>query len=317
MRALVTGADGFVGHHLVKFLIEKEYAICAVDRCFHSDAPYPNNVEKKKVDITDKGILYQVIGEFMPDEIYHLAGIAATSGQDRDLYYQVNFQGTLNLLEALREKAQRARLLYVGSSNVYGSVPPAEQPITEERCFAPINHYAASKAAGDVAAYAYALEGLHIIRARPFNHTGPGQNTDFVCSRLAKLIAEIASGLAEPLINAGNLDTQRDFTDVRDVVRAYWLLLQRGLPGEAYNICSERAYSVRQIANMLTEMGQVKIELYSQPELQRRNDISLLLGSSGKLRRDTGWWPEVPLSQTLSDLLQWWQEKINFDSLKR
>jgi GDP-4-dehydro-6-deoxy-D-mannose reductase len=317
MRALVTGADGFVGRHLVKFLVDKGYEICASDCYFRSDNLYPDNVVKKELDITDKGILYQVLGEFKPDEIYHLAGIAATTGQDRERYYQVNFQGTLNLLETLRERAQGARLLYVGSSNVYGSVPPTEQPITEERCFAPINHYAASKAAGDAAAYAYAQEGLHIIRGRPFNHTGPGQNTDFVCSRLAKLIAEIASGLAEPLINAGNLDTRRDFTDVRDIVRAYWLLLQRGLPGEVYNICSEKAYSVRQIVNMLAELGQVKIELYSRPELQRKNDIPLLLGSAGKLRRDTDWRPEIPLRQTLSDLLQCWQEIIHFDGKKK
>jgi GDP-4-dehydro-6-deoxy-D-mannose reductase len=279
--------------------------------------PFPNNVVEKELDITNKEILYQVLGEFMPDEVYHLASIASTTGQDRELYYQVNFQGTLNLLEALRKKAQEACLLYVGSSNVYGSVPPAEQPITEERYFAPINHYAASKAAGDAAACAYALEGLRVVRARPFNHTGPGQNTAFVCSRLAKLVAEITSGLTVPVVNAGNLDAQRDFTDVRDVVRAYWLLLQNGHFGEAYNICSEKVYSVRQIAGLLAELGQVEIELCSEPELQRKVDIPMLLGSAGKLRRDTGWRPEVPLRQTLSDLLRWWQEKIFFDALKK
>jgi GDP-4-dehydro-6-deoxy-D-mannose reductase len=310
MRALITGAAGFAGRYLVKLLLEKGYEVCAVDICFKTACPFFENVNTKKVDVIDKEALYKLLGEIMPDEIYHLAGIAATDKKDYERYYRINFQGTLNLLDALREITPKARLLYVGSANVYGSVPSEEQPITEERYFAPINHYAASKAATDSAACAYAMEGLHIIRARPFNHTGPGQNTDFVCSRLAKLIAEIASGLAEPLINAGNLDTQRDFTDVRDVVRAYWLLLQQGLPGEAYNICSERAYSVRQIANMLIEMGQVKIELYSQPELQRRNDILLLLGSSGKLRQDTGWRPEIPLRQTLADLFMWWQEAI-------
>ncbi len=310
MRALITGAAGFVGRYLVNLLVEKGYQVYAVDLKLQQASPFFANVIAREVDITDKNALSETLAEFEFDEVYHLAGIATTSGNDRDRYYHVNFLGTINLLEALRERAPATRILYVGSSNVYGLVPLDEQPITEERCFTPINHYAASKAAGDAAACAYAIEGMYIIRARPFNHTGPGQSTDFVCARLAKLIAEIACGLVEPVVDAGNLDTQRDFSDVRDVVQAYWLLLQRGIPGEAYNVCSEKAYSVRQIAAMLAELGRVEIELRSQPELQRKADIPILLGSARKLRQDSGWQPAIPFSQTLSDLLEYWKQNL-------
>lgn len=310
MQALVTGAAGFVGHYLVKLLLEKGYTVCATYHRQKPQDPVFQKTDIKQVDITDKEALRSLIYEFVPDEIYHLAGVAVTTGKESEGYYRVNFFGTLNLFEAVREAAPQARILYVGSAAAYGPVPPEKQPIREEMPLTPLNHYAASKAAADVAACAYAAQGLHIVRTRPFNHTGPGQTTDYVCSRLAKQVAEVALGRTEPMLTAGNLDAARDFTDVRDVVRAYWLLLQKGRPGEAYNVCSGKAYSVREIAEALAEIGGVKITLQSLPELQRRTDIPLLLGSAEKISYDTGWHPEIPFQQTLADLLDWWKGKI-------
>jgi GDP-4-dehydro-6-deoxy-D-mannose reductase len=311
MRALVTGAAGFVGRYLVGLLAQKGYQVCAADIHFQPDHPWGDDVIEREADVTLQTAMDDLLGESAPDEVYHLAGIAAPMGSDHRSYYRVNFQGSLNLIEAARKNAPRARILYVSSSNVYGAVPADQQPICEDRLFAPHNHYAASKAAGEAAACAYGMEGLQIIRARPFNHTGPGQSTEFVCSRLAKLVAEIAGGLLPPVIDAGNLDVERDFSDVRDVVRAYWLLLQRGQPGEAYNICSGQAVSIRTVACLLAELAQVKIEIRSQPELQRKVDLPLHVGSSEKIRCGTGWEPQIPLRQTLRELLAYWQEKVD------
>ncbi|WXJ91622.1 GDP-6-deoxy-D-mannose reductase [Moorella thermoacetica] len=248
--------------------------------------------------------------EFLPDEIYHLTGIAVTTGIEPKEYYRVNFYGTLNLFEVMREAAPQARVLYVGLASAYGPVPPEKQPIREEMPLTSVNHYTASKAAADVAACAYPSQELHIVRARAFNHTGPNQTTDYVCSRLAKEMAKVALGRAKTVITAGNLDAARDFIDVLDVVRAYWLLLQKGRPGEAYNVCSGKVYSVREIAETLAAIGGVDITLQSLPELQRRIDIPLLLGSAEKIGYDTGWQPDIPFKQTLADLLDWWKGKL-------
>jgi GDP-4-dehydro-6-deoxy-D-mannose reductase len=310
MKALVTGGAGFAGRYLVSLLVQKRYQVCAADIHRQPDTSGGADVLEKELDVCQQTAMDDLLGEFVPDEVYHLAGIASPIGLDRQSYYRVNFLGTLNLFEAARKYAPQARILYVSSSNVYGVVPSDQQPICEDRLFAPHNHYAASKAAGEAAACAYGMEGLQIVRTRPFNHTGPGQSTEFVCSRLAKLVAEIAGGLIPPVIDAGNLDVERDFSDVRDVVRAYWLLLQQGQAGEAYNICSGQAVSIRTVACLLAELAQVKIEIRSQPELQRKVDLPLHVGSSEKIRGDTGWEPQISLRQTLKALLAYLQERV-------
>ncbi|NPV72681.1 MAG: NAD-dependent epimerase/dehydratase family protein [Pelotomaculum sp.] len=311
MRALVTGAGGFVGRYLVDFLLEKGYAVCGT---YHRERPAKSDFDRcrmERLDIKDKESLRGILVDFHPDEIYHLAAVAVTTGQNRDMYYQVNFFGSINLFEAVKEALPRARVLFVGSANAYGPVPAERQPIRESETFYPVNHYAASKAAADMAACAYAAEGLHVVRARPFNHTGPGQTVDYVCSRLARQAAEISLNMREPLIEAGNLEAARDFTDVRDVVRAYWLLLQKGRPGEAYNVCSQKAYSVREIVALLAEVAGVEIQVRSRLDLLRKADISLLIGSREKLFNEVGWEPGIPFKETLKDLLAWWRKILN------
>lgn len=308
MQALVTGASGFVGSYLVRLLLERGYEVCGTFHARRPESPEFSRVHLERVDVTDREALMRILTYFRPDEVYHLAGIAVTAGREPGAYYRVNFWGTFNLLEAAHRAVPRARVLVVASAAAYGVVEVEEQPILEEQAFRPLNHYGVSKAAADLLAYTYVAQGLQVLRARPFNHTGPGQSADFVCSSLAKQVAEVASGRRGPAIEAGNLEAARDFTDVRDVVEAYWLLLQKGQAGEAYNVCSQKAYSVREIAAMLAEAAGIEITLRSRPELRRGTDIPVLLGSREKIRRDTGWEPKIPFQRTLREMLRYWQE---------
>jgi GDP-4-dehydro-6-deoxy-D-mannose reductase len=223
----------------------------------------------------------------------------------------VNFTGNLNLFDAVMETTPEARVLVIGSSNEYGLVRADRQPIREDETLCPVSHYAASKAAAGLATCSYAAEGLDAVRVRAFNHTGPGQTTDYVCSRLAKLVAEAALCLREPVLETGNLESMRDFTDVRDVVRAYWMLLQKGKAGEVYNVCSQKAYSVGEIVATLASLAGVEIQVRTTSELLRKTDIHMLLGSRDKLSQDTGWEPQITFTETLADLLMWWRRSLN------
>ncbi len=309
MRVLVTGATGFVGHYLVRLLLERGCDVCGTYFMdFERDSL--NDVQLEKLDITQKERVRQLIKNFLPDEIYHLAAIAATSGIEREMYYSTNYLGAYTLLDAAADVVPNSRVLIICSANAYGQLSNGCQPIMENQELRPVNHYAAAKAAADMTACAFAVEGLHVVRARPFNHTGPGQNTSFVCSRLAKLVAEVSLGIRKPVIEVGNIDAARDFTDVRDVVEAYWMLLQKGRSGEAYNVCSQKVYSVREVINILAKISDVNITLMKSPELLRKSDIPVLLGSHEKIYNDTGWKPRISFEDTLKDLLDYWKKII-------
>lgn len=310
MKALVLGANGFVGRYLTRLLAERKYEVMGT---FHKNLPDKTQagfMHWVQLDICHDADVLHLITDYQPEEIYHLAAVAVSTGREAELYFRVNFFGTLNVLKAIRECSSSARILFVGTASAYGKVNPGDLPIREEQPLRPFNHYTASKAAAESAAYAYASEGLYVILARPFNHTGPGQSTDYVCSRLAKQIAAIAAAQQEPVIEAGNLDVARDFTDVRDVVRAYWLLLQKGRPGEAYNVCSEKAYSIKEIVAMLGNAIGLKVRVKTREELKRINDVSLLIGSKRKISHVTGWEPIIPIERTLSDTVKFWQGKL-------
>jgi GDP-4-dehydro-6-deoxy-D-mannose reductase len=307
---LITAVTGFVGSYLSEFLVSGGFTdICGTYLEKPAQAVNPN-IRLHQLDITDRQAVMHLVDEIRPREVYHLAAVAATTGTDPIPYYLVNFNGTINFLEALRQIVPQCRVVYVGSANIYGSVPEQYQPIREERELKPVNHYAASKAAADLSVYTYAVNGMNVVRARPFNHTGPGQRTEFVCSRMAKLMAEIMLGQREPVIEVGNAMASRDFTDVRDVVRAYQLLMQKGCSGEAYNICSQQVYSISEIITILANWAGVKVAVRSRSDLMRTSDIDMLKGSREKITAETGWQPSLDFRRTLRDLLLYWEQKL-------
>lgn len=310
MKALVTGASGFVGRHLIKLLLEKGYEVYGTyyNKPFGPDLS--GRIHALSVNISDYKSLSRLIQEVRAEEVYHLAALAVTTSKETELYYRVNFEGTVNLLRIVQKFTPGARVLYVGSANSYGTVSASALPIKESHPLQPINHYAASKTAADMSACAFAADGLHVVRVRPFNHTGPGQTVDFVCSRLAKQVAEIACEKREPVIEAGNLEAGRDFTDVRDVVSAYFLLLQKGIAGDVYNVCSGKAYLIKDIVATLFRIAGIEAVIKSKEGLKRKNDPVLLIGSRKKIFRDTGWQPEIPLESTLREMVDYWKNNI-------
>ena len=292
MKALITGAHGFVGAHLVEHLNACGDEVTAIDRSA-GDA-----------DILDAEALCATFAKYRPEVIYHLAGDSDVGGSwDHPAdTFRANAEGTLNVLAAARS-AGVERVLVIGSADVYGRVTPDELPITENHPLRPVSPYAASKVAADyLALQAHLGHSQHVVRTRPFNHLGPGQTTKFVAPALAmRIVTAEATGSSE--IPVGNLSSQRDFTDVRDVVRAYRLLVEQGSGGEVYNVCSGSAIAVADLAQQMIALATTPLRLVSDPELQRPVDIPVLCGDNSRLRAATGWSPEIPLADTLADLL--------------
>ncbi|HEX6419773.1 MAG TPA: GDP-mannose 4,6-dehydratase [Acidimicrobiales bacterium] len=299
MRALVTGAGGFVGAHLVRHLEEQGDDVVQLERTVDG------------VDIADADALTDAVVAAKPEAVYHLAGAADVGGswaEPRETFL-ANALGTLNVLEAGRE-AGAERVLAVTSADVYGRVTADELPLTEDRPLRPVSPYAASKVAADaLAQQAWLGHRLPVIRVRAFNHLGPGQSDRFVAPSLAARIArnERDGGDEVPI---GNTTPQRDVTDVRDVVRAYRLLIETGEPGAVYNVCSGHAVSVQAIADALLAMAARPMRLVSDPALQRPVDIPVLVGDSTRLRAATGWQPTIPLDETLADVLADWRARL-------
>jgi GDP-4-dehydro-6-deoxy-D-mannose reductase len=249
-----------------------------------------------------------------PDEIYHLAAIAhvPTSYRDPRLTFEVNLYGSLNLFEVVKLISRDIKVLYVGSASEYGDVREEKIPINEDVLLRPVDPYSVSKASTDLLAYQYFKSfDMHIVRVRPFNHIGPRQSPDYVVSSFAKQIAEIEKSLKEPVITVGNLEAKRDFTDVRDMVRAYWLALQKGEPGEVYNICSGKAVSIQEVLDKLLKLSDKEIKIEQDVERLRPADIPLSLGDSTKFRKKTGWKPGIPFEKTLRDTLDYWSGKVD------
>lgn len=299
MRALVTGAGGFVGGHLVRHLEEAGDEVVQVER----------NVDG--IDIADAPAISRVIAQAAPEAVYHLAGAADVGGSWSEPYetFMANAVGTLNVVEASR-KAGVGRVLAVTSADVYGHVTEAELPLDEDQPLRPASPYAASKVAADaVAQQAWLGHRFPVIRVRAFNHLGPGQSDRFLAPSLAARIArnEREGGDEVPI---GNMTPMRDITDVRDVVRAYRLLMTDGTPGDVYNVCSGRAVSVKELADLLLGMARRPMRLVTDPDLQRPVDIPVLVGDSTRLAKATGWAPTIPLEQTLADVLADWRERV-------
>ena len=293
MRVLVTGATGFVGCHLVAHLA------AAGDEVIVSEA-----------EITEPEALEADFGQGQPDAVYHLAAQAdvQASFTAAAATLRVNVEGTFNVLDAAR-RAGAGRVVVVSSADVYGRLEPASLRVDETAPMRPVTPYGASKAAAEmVCVQAGAGRGLDVVRARAFNHLGPGQSDRFVAAALAARIAANERTGAE-VVRVGNLQTRRDFTDVRDVVRAYRLLAEHGVRGEAYNVCSGTALGVRELAKALIARARHPMRMVADDELLRPVDVTEVRGDASKLRAATGWRPEVPLDQTLDDLLDYWRCK--------
>jgi GDP-4-dehydro-6-deoxy-D-mannose reductase len=300
MRVLVTGVSGFVGHHLVAHL---EGAGDDVVGCDRADGT---------IDINDLESVRAVVDRVRPEVVYHLAGWSDVGGSWAAPVevFRANAEGTLNVLLACAE-TKVDRVIAVSSADVYGIVREDELPITEETPLRPVTPYAASKVAADyLAMQAWLGSKLPVLRVRAFNHLGPGQRPNFVAPALAERIAlnERDGGTTVPI---GNATARRDFTDVRDVVRAYRLLAERGEPGEAYNVCSGRTVSVGELADRLLTMATSPMTLAPDSALERPVDVPILWGDYSRLHRATGWSPEIALDQTLRDLLDDMRARVN------
>lgn len=311
MRVLVTGATGFVGQHLVR-LLSRRYPTYGT-HFLKGAAVDCSTVKLFRCDVRKLAQLKAVIGEVHPSRIYHLAAQSSPAHSLGHIHevYETNFWGTYNVLEAVRQIVPKARVLVIGSGLCYGSVRRSDLPVIESHAFAPPNPYALSKAAADMlAGQYYSMFGLDVVRARPFNHTGPGQGPGFVCSDLARQIAAIELGHRRPVLCVGDLLAERDFSDVRDVVRAYELMLEEANPGEAYNVASARAISVKHILNVLLSFCPCSIRVTVERQRFREGDVRTIFGSNRKLRAITGWKPAYNISQTLQDLYTWWKTNL-------
>jgi GDP-4-dehydro-6-deoxy-D-mannose reductase len=296
MRALVTGALGFVGRHLVAHLEDLGDEVIGID---HQD-----------VDILDRAGVIQLITDSAPDAVYHLAGQADVGGSWTTPVetFRANAEGSLNVLDGARAGGAD-RVLAVISADVYGNVTAADLPIEESSPLRPVTPYGASKAAADaLALQAHLGHGDGVIRVRPFNHLGPGQSDRFAASAFASRIAS-NERTGEREVHVGNLTPRRDVTDVRDVVRAYRMLVEHGTPGDVYNVCSGRDVAMSEIAEMLVSMAVEPMDLVVDPELQRTVDLPVLRGDNRRLQTATGWEQTIPLDQTLSDVLDDWRAR--------
>ncbi len=253
------------------------------------------------------------LDEVRPDYIFHLAAqsFVPTSWNAPAETLTTNILSELNLLEAMRDLELDTRIQVAGSSEEYGLVFEDEAPIKEDNPLRPLSPYAVSKVAQDYLAYQYNQSyGIFTVRTRAFNHTGPRRGQVFVTSDFSRQVALIEKGKKEPVIEVGNLEARRDFSDVRDIVRAYWLSLEKGEPGEVYNIGSGKAITIQALLDLILSMSDVEIEVRQMPERMRPSDVELLLCDYSKFNRATGWEPEIPLEKTIQDLLDYWRECV-------
>jgi len=306
MKALVTGSEGFVGPYLTELLVEQGFEV------YGTYLEKPDNlvdIKRFKTDVTDKKKLKKTVLAADPDYVFHLAGFSSVK-ESRDkpsLCHEVNVEGTRNLLDCISEAGlDSTRTLIVSSSQVYGR--PVSLPIDENHPFNPLNPYAQSRKEQEELALKYDLD---LVVARSFNHTGPRQPPGFVVPDFARQIALIEKGAKKPQLKVGNLKAKRDFTDVRDIVKAYLLALQECPPKEVYNICSGKAYQISNLLETLMGFSKKDVDVHKDESLYREADVQKIEGDYSKFKDETGWTPMIPITQTLKETLQYWRKKTN------
>ena len=316
MRVFVTGIAGFAGPAVAAALLEAGHVVHGLVR---GAGPWPRLAglplapgALHRGELAD-GRFPDLVRDLAPDAVVHLAALSFVPTAERDpaAAYRTNLGGTLAVLAAVRAHAPRARVLAVTSGDVYGAAQATELPIVEETPLRPVTVYGASKAAADIAAAQWARAyGLDVVRARPFNHTGPGQDPAFVCSALARQLALIEAGKQDPVVRVGNADPVRDFSDVRDIAAGYVALLERGRSGEVYNLCSGDGVSIAEVIALLRTHARVPVRVHSDPALRRAHDVPRIVGSHARATEHTGWRPARQLTTTLREVLEDWRARI-------
>ncbi len=318
MRVLITGITGFAGSHLAEYILRHHpqvevYGMVRWRSRMENIRHIEDKIELVEADLKDIVSLQSCLAHVKPDRIFHLAAqsFVPTSWKCPAETFAINAIGQINLLEAVRSLNLSPRIQVAGSSEEYGHVNADEVPMKETNPLRPLSPYAVSKVAQDLLGYQYFRSyGMHIVRTRGFNHTGPRRGEVFVTSSFAKQVAEIEAGKREPVIYVGNLEAKRDFTDVRDMVEAYWLSLEKGEDGEVYNIGSGVARSVKEVLETLLSLSRVDVRVEVDAKRLRPSDVPILLSDSTKFVKLTGWKPKIPFTQTLRDLLDYWRERV-------
>ena len=317
MRILITGITGFVGSHLAEWALAQGADVVGSVR-WRSNTEHIEHLRDRITlvhsDLRDLSSVRPLLEQARPDYIVHLAAqsFVGASWETPTETLLTNAVSQMNLFEAIRQLGASARFLVIGSSEEYGLVYPDELPIRESNPLRPLSPYAVSKVTQDLMGFQYWKSyGLDIVRARAFNHSGPRRGDAFATSSFAKQIAEAEAGLRAPVVQVGDLKPTRDFSDVRDIVRGYWALLERGTPGEVYNLCSGVDWSIERVLNFLVSSSKLdRIEIRPDPARLRPSDVPVLRGSAEKIQHALGWTPHIALEQTLADLLEYWRQQI-------
>jgi len=315
-KALITGIAGFAGSHLAEHLLENGWEVAGLERAgasLTSLEKIAGRIAVEECDIVNTAGVARVFDKLTPDVVFHLAATSfIPSAEDApQLAFDINVKGSLNILEGCHRHIARARIILISSASVYGAVPPEKMPLTEDHPPSPMDFYALTKlCAEELSRYYHRVHALPVVILRPFNHIGPRQSQNFVSSSFAFQIAEIEAGKRPPILNVGNLDAARDFTDVRDMVRAYRLAAEKCEVGQVYNICSGRALTIREILHRMLRLTKARIEIGEDAQRLRKSDIPLLYGDCSRFLRETGWRPEHDIDATLGGILDYWRGQV-------
>ena len=311
MKSLIIGGAGFVGAYLIRHLRDEKNRDVFVTKMPHETIT-EDGIRVYDLNILDKDAICTLLEEVQPDEIFHLAAQSsvAVSWKNPALTVDVNVKGAVNVLDAVRETCPSARVLLIGSGEEYGHVKNEEMPIVEGNAVRPGNIYAATKVCQNLLGAIYAeAYNMDVMMVRAFNHIGPNQIPQFVVADFCKQAADIEAGRQEPVMKVGNLSARRDFTDVRDVVRAYGMIIEKGTAGETYNVGSGHAIAIQEILDKILEESTAEISVEKDPSKFRPVDVPVIEANTNKLREATGWEPQIPLTQTIKETVNYWRNK--------